>query len=290
MSATKTKSPFDGVAAAIESAGVVDGPAKLVASAVRGSVSGALKEVLSGTWLGHALHPLLTDVVIGSLMSATAVDLLAGKSGEQAAERLIMLGIAAYPPTALSGASDWADASVDDAVRRVGIVHATGNVVGLSLYGASLRERRRGNRGRGKLLGLAGLGVMSVGAYLGAHMSMRQGIGPDQTVFDPGPGDWTRATETSQLQDGKPLRVVVDDTPVLLVKHGPTIHAIHDRCSHRGCSLAEGKLDGEAIVCGCHGSRFDLRDGSLLAGPATAPQPAYDVREQDGKIELRLQP
>lgn len=288
MSSTHTKSPFEGAVTAVESAAIVDGPANLVADAVRGNVSGKLKEILSGTWLGHALHPLLTDVVIGSLMSATAVDLLVGEAGAQAAERLIMVGIAAYPPTAMTGASDWADASVDDGVRRVGIVHAGGNLVGLSLYGASLRARRRGRRGRAKLLGLAGLGVMGVGAYLGGHLSMQRAIGPNQTAFDPGPTEWTPAADPGQLEEGRPVRVVVDDTPVLLLRHGTTIHAIHDRCSHRGCSLTEGELDGEAIVCGCHGSRFDVRDGSLLAGPATAAQPAYAVREHDGRIELRL--
>jgi nitrite reductase/ring-hydroxylating ferredoxin subunit len=83
--------------------------------------------------------------------------------------------------------------------------------------------------------------------------------------------------------------VVVEDTPVLLVRHRKHVHALHDRCSHRGCSLAElGELDGETIQCGCHGSRFSLRDGSVERGPATAPQPSYEVREREGSIEIKL--
>jgi nitrite reductase/ring-hydroxylating ferredoxin subunit len=81
---------------------------------------------------------------------------------------------------------------------------------------------------------------------------------------------------------------VVDETPVLLVKDGERIFAIHDRCSHRGCSLSQGELEGEEIVCGCHGSRFDLKDGSVKHGPATAPQPFFQVRDRDGIVEVRL--
>jgi nitrite reductase/ring-hydroxylating ferredoxin subunit len=73
----------------------------------------------------------------------------------------------------------------------------------------------------------------------------------------------------------------------LLLKAGERIYAIHDRCSHRGCSLAEGNVEGHEIVCSCHFSRFDLRDGSVTRGPATAPQPAFQVRERDGVLEVR---
>jgi nitrite reductase/ring-hydroxylating ferredoxin subunit len=75
---------------------------------------------------------------------------------------------------------------------------------------------------------------------------------------------------------------------VLLVRHAGGIHAIHDRCSHRGCSLADGELEGDAVTCGCHGSQFDLRDGSLLRGPATAGQPSFEARESGGQVEVRL--
>jgi nitrite reductase/ring-hydroxylating ferredoxin subunit len=81
--------------------------------------------------------------------------------------------------------------------------------------------------------------------------------------------------------------VVVEDTPVLLLRAGENLFAIHDRCSHRGCSLSDGEVEGEEIVCSCHGSRFSLRDGSLRHGPATSPQPAFETRQQDGRIEIR---
>jgi nitrite reductase/ring-hydroxylating ferredoxin subunit/uncharacterized membrane protein len=274
-----------------ESAAPLDSLGEKVGKAVRGALGpGKLKDAVSGTWLGHAVHPMLTDVVIGSFTSATLLDLLGGDDDGTAAERLIGVGIAAYAPTALTGVNDWADSEpVDATVRRVGLVHASTNALALTLYGSSLAARRRGDRAKGKVLALAGAGVLAAGGYLGGHMSFTKGVGPNQTAYDPGPDDWTKAIEADELEQDEPKTVVVEDTPVLLVRHRKHVHALHDRCSHRGCSLGElGELDGETIQCGCHGSRFSLRDGSVERGPATAPQPAYEVREQNGSVEIRL--
>jgi nitrite reductase/ring-hydroxylating ferredoxin subunit/uncharacterized membrane protein len=277
----------------VESAAPLDGLGEKVGKAVRGAIKpGALKDAISGTWLGHAFHPVLTDVVIGSLTSATLLDVLGGDDDGTAAERLIGVGIAVYAPTALTGVNDWADSEPADAkVRRVGLVHASTNVLALTLYGSSLAARRRGSQGKGKVLSLAGAGVLAAGGYLGGHMSFTKGVGPNQTAYDPGPDEWTKAIDADQLPQDEPKTVVVDETPVLLVRHRKHVHALHDRCSHRGCSLGElGEVDGETVECGCHGSRFSLRDGSVERGPATAPQPAYEVREQDGAVEIRLPP
>jgi nitrite reductase/ring-hydroxylating ferredoxin subunit len=277
---------------AVEAASPLDAPAKKIAKTVRNTISpGAVKDALSGTWLGHAVHPMLTDVVIGSFLSATLLDLLGTDADSGAQERLIAVGIAAYGPTALTGVNDWADSEPgNDPVRRAGLVHAGSNAVALTLYSSSLAARRRGQHGKGKLLSTAGAAVLGFGGFLGGHISFTKGIGPNQTIFDEGPDDWSEAIASEDLQADEPTAVNVGDTPVLLVRHRKHVHAIHDRCSHRGCSLAgTGELDGETIECGCHGSRFSLRDGSVERGPATSPQPAYEVREQDGKVEIKLQ-
>jgi nitrite reductase/ring-hydroxylating ferredoxin subunit/uncharacterized membrane protein len=284
----RTLSPLEPLVERIESTALLDKPAAPVSQAVQAVLSpGGLKDAASGTWLGHALHPALTDVVIGSFFGSTVVDLLVGDEGGVASDRLIMLGIAAYGPTAFAGASDWVDAAADDRVKRVGIVHAAGNLTALGFYTSSLIARRRGARWRASLLSVCGASVLMMGGYLGGHMSFRRGIGPDQTAFDPGSSEWAPAADAAQLRDGRPTRVVVDDTPVLLLKDGELIYAIHDRCSHRGCSLSEGEVEGNEIVCGCHGSRFDLRDGSVKRGPATAPQPGFQVRQREGIVEVR---
>lgn len=282
--------PLQRAVGALESAGALDGPGKAVGKAVRGRLEpGPVKDGLSGTWLGHALHPILTDVVIGSFVSASVLDMLGGDGDGAAAQRLLAVGLAAYGPTALTGVSDWADTeAADPRVRRVGLVHAASNAAAASLYTASLLSRRRGSHGRGKLLALAGGAVLGAAGYLGGHLTLVRGVGPNQTAFDPGPGDWTEAPDSGDLAPGRPRRVVVDDTPVLLVRHSDGLHALHDRCSHRGCSLSDGEISGESVTCPCHGSRFDLRDGSVQRGPASSPQPAYEVRERDGRVEIRL--
>jgi nitrite reductase/ring-hydroxylating ferredoxin subunit/uncharacterized membrane protein len=273
------------LARTIERASALDPVGKAVAKAVRGALDpGPVKDALSGTWLGHALHPLLTDVVIGTWLSALVLDATGGDP--DASERLIAAGVVCAVPTALTGATDWADAEpVGDGVRRVGVVHGVGNVAVLGLQVASLAARRRGARRRGMALSLAAGGLLGLTGYLGGHLGFARGVGVDQTAFDAGPDDWTDATAAGEV-DSEPTAVVVGDTPLLLVRVAGSLLAIHDRCSHRGCSLSRGTLDDGTIECACHGSRFSLRDGHVERGPASAPQPAFDVREREGRIEV----
>jgi nitrite reductase/ring-hydroxylating ferredoxin subunit len=267
---------------------VVDSVAGRAGKAVRGALSpGGVRDALAGTWLGHAVHPALTDAVIGTWLSATLLDLTGGDRA--AARRLVGAGVLAALPTALTGVTDWADSeAVDDGVRRVGAVHATANVGALALQIASYVARGRGDTGRGVALSLAAMGAASGSAYLGGYLSFERGVGVDQTAFDRGPSDWTAAMPADGLADGELRSVVVGDTPVLLVRTPAGVRALHDRCSHRGCSLADGELDGDVVQCACHGSRFRLADGGIERGPATAAQPAFEVREAGGRIEVRL--
>jgi nitrite reductase/ring-hydroxylating ferredoxin subunit/uncharacterized membrane protein len=273
----------------LERVAKLDTPAKAIGKKVREVLAPEpLKGAISGTWLGHPVHPPATDLVIGSFLSASVLDLVAPRAGGRAAQRLIMVGIAAAAPTAVTGFSDWADTELsDEGVRRVGLIHAQANVVALLFYSASLVARRRGARLRGALLALAGAGVLGASGHLGGHMAYVRGVGINQTAFDPGPEDWTAVTAGVDLTDGQPHAADAADTPVLLVRQEGRVYAIHDRCSHRGCLLSDGDLDGHVITCSCHGSRFDIRDGTLLQGPATVSQPAFDVREVGERIEVR---
>jgi nitrite reductase/ring-hydroxylating ferredoxin subunit/uncharacterized membrane protein len=285
MSAATPLRPF---VDALEQTAALDSVGKTVGKVVRNTLGrGEAKDAISGTWFGHPVHPPLTDVVIGSFLGASLLDLLGGEG--KASERLLGVGLVAAVPTALTGVNDWADTEIaDQAVRRVGLVHATANTSALILYASSLAARRRGARGRGAILALAGTAVMTVGGYLGGHMSYVRGVGPNQTAFDPGPEEWTDIGEAGAFPDGALRAVVAQDTPVLVLRHGDGIHAIHNRCSHRGCLLSEGEVEGHVVTCACHGSQFDVRDGSIVRGPATASQPAFDARESEGKVEIKL--
>ncbi|HEV2773956.1 MAG TPA: Rieske 2Fe-2S domain-containing protein [Solirubrobacteraceae bacterium] len=267
----------------------LDGPAGAAAKAVAQVVGqGPLKDLLSGTRLGHPLHPLLTDIPIGALTSATVLDLIAAERGEHAADMLVALGVLAAVPTAAAGAADWSDSYGPD--QRVGAVHAIANVIGLGLYGWSLRARRRGDRATGRALGLAGMTSMAVGGYLGGYLSHSRGVGVNNAFHQHGPEDWTAVLDEAQLEEGVPARAVAGDATVLLYRTGGDIHAIGSRCSHAGGPLDEGDVDDASctVTCPWHQSVFRLEDGSVVHGPASVPQAAYDARINAGRVEVRL--
>jgi nitrite reductase/ring-hydroxylating ferredoxin subunit/uncharacterized membrane protein len=270
----------------LEKIDALDRPGRAVAGAVsRVLPPGPVKDLLSGTWLGHTLHPVLTDLPIGTLTSAMLLDLLGGEDTDRAAELLIGVGLVSSLPTAAAGLSDWTDTIAGE--RRLGFVHASSNTVALALYSGSWLARRRGNRRLGVALGFAGGAATLVGAYLGGHLSLTKGVGVDQTAFETGPRDWTAVLGEDELTDGELRRVDVEGTAVLLFKRGAEIRALSNRCSHLGCPLDEGQVHDGRVTCPCHGSTFRLDDGAVVRGPARTPQPVYEVRIEDGKLEVR---
>jgi nitrite reductase/ring-hydroxylating ferredoxin subunit/uncharacterized membrane protein len=270
----------------IERLAALDAAAEPLQKGVRLAIpeESLLKDLLSGTWLGHPLHPPLTDVVIGAWTSALLLDLLGGDYSEEAANRLIAAGILAAVPTAAAGLSDWAE--LRGGTRRVGVVHATGNVTALVLHILSWRARRRHRRRGGIALSALGYCVATFSAWLGGHLSFGKGVGVNQTAFEDGPADWTPVLSEAGLEEGKLIAADADSLAVLLVSKDDRIYALADRCSHRGCSLHDGRLSGDTVTCPCHGSTFRL-DGSVVKGPATAPQPTFDVRTSGAKVEIR---
>ena len=265
----------------------LDGPAKRVAKTVRAVLpAGPVKDVLSGTPLGHPAHPVLTDVPIGSWTSAVVLDLIGGSESRTAARRLVAVGILASLPTAASGYSDWADSEMSsDSVRRTGLVHAASNAAAIGLFTASYLARRRGEGGR--LLALAGAGAMTVGGHLGGHLSFVEGVGVNQTVFAKGSGEWTATVAEEELSDGKPVCVRAGEVDVMIVRDADGLHALDDHCTHRGGPLHEGEVADGCVICPWHASRFRLADGSIEQGPAVTPQPVYETRVVDGRVEVR---
>ncbi|MDQ4133732.1 MAG: Rieske (2Fe-2S) protein [Actinomycetota bacterium] len=257
---------------------------------MRGVVSkalspGAVRNALNGTWLGHPAHPMLTDVVIGSWTSAFFLDLLGGKPARPAADRLVGLGVLAALPTAAAGLADWADSSSVD--RRVGLVHALINVKATALYSLSYLARRRGRRSAGVALGLLGAAAATVSGHLGGHLSYRRGVNVNRNAWHDGPSEWEPAGVDPGLAEGEPVLGQAGDAEVLIVRQGPRICALGDVCSHAGGPLHEGKVGGGRVTCPWHGSTFELTDGAVVTGPATAPQPAYDVRVEGGTVSVR---
>jgi uncharacterized membrane protein len=183
-----TTSPLNALAARLESVEALDGPGRTAGHLVRGLIpDGAPKDVLSGAWLGHAVHPILTDIPIGTWTSSVLLDWIGGEGSRTASDRLILVGVLAAGATFATGWSDWADAEErNSAVRRFGLVHAAANASATALMIGSLRARERGARGRGKLLSLAGSAALGAGGWLGGHLSYTLGAGV--TAGAPAPG------------------------------------------------------------------------------------------------------
>lgn len=247
-----------------------------------------VRNLLSGTNLGHPLHPMLTDVPIGAWSMSTLLDTVGGPETEPAADLLVGTGILAAVPTAASGLNDWSDTIGSD--RRVGMVHAGANVAALALYVASLIARRQGYRDRGRALGLAGFGVLLAGGYLGGHLSFVTGVNVNHTAFEHRPGQWTPVLADADLADGEHRKALAGEVPVLLYRHGGQVLALSETCSHAGGPLDEGDFADGCVTCPWHGSTFRLADGTVVRGPASAPQPSYDTRVRDGQIEVRARP
>ncbi len=178
-----TESPLNVLAARLESVQALDAPGRAAGRAVRGLIpDGVAKEALSGAWLGHALHPLLTDIPIGVWTSSVLLDWIGGHSSRSAADRLILTGLLTTGAVVATGWSDWADAEQgDDAVRRSGVVHATVNAAATGLMLGSYLARRRGARGRGRVLSLGGTALLGAGGWLGGHLSYTLGVGVSAT-------------------------------------------------------------------------------------------------------------
>lgn len=247
---------------------------------------GKFKDLVSGTWLGHPIHPMLSDLPIGFWTSSFVLDMVPNEKLHETSDAFIGLGIATALPTAIAGFSDLSDVDEDEGLS-VGTAHALGNSAALACYILSLAARRAGDRRAGVALSTAGAAFATAGGYFGGHMILRRGIGVNQTAFETPPGEWTRVKKDGALKEGRPVMVRVDGDDVLLYRSGEKIYALANRCSHRGGPLNEGEIKDGTVTCSWHQSTFKLKDGSVVNGPATAPQPAYEVRTKDGQIEVR---
>ena len=140
-------------------------------------------EALRGTWIGHALHPAMTDLPLGLWTAASVLDLVGGQAARPAAQRLLGLGVLSATPTAATGLAEWAKA--DRAGQRVGVAHADLNAVGIGLYAASWSARRRQRHVLGAALALAGAGAVGASGYLGGHLTTVQKIGSTHPALAP---------------------------------------------------------------------------------------------------------
>jgi hypothetical protein len=167
----------------LEDATALDAPVRAVEPTIRAVFgTGTRGSVLRGDWLGHAIHPLLTDLVIGTWTSATVLDMFGGRASSASAQRLVGAGLLVVGPTAWTGWAEWSTAGPRD--KRVGLVHAVTNGLAIGVYSASWMARQRGRHGAGVRLALTGAAISGVGAYLGGHLAAARKVGSHHPAYD----------------------------------------------------------------------------------------------------------
>lgn len=147
----------------------------------------ALMDVLHGRWIGHAIHPALSDLPIGLWSGASLLDLC---GDEQGATVMTAAGCASAVATAATGTADWSVTAGRD--RRLALVHGLANSAVLGIQIGALVARVRGHRRLGQLLGAAGLGSSAAAAYVGGELVFGRELMVDHGAFTAGPSKWTR--------------------------------------------------------------------------------------------------
>ncbi|WP_182360022.1 Rieske 2Fe-2S domain-containing protein [Tomitella gaofuii] len=270
----------------IEHLAALDTVVSPVSDAVQRAVRPKLvRNALSGTWLGHPVHPMLVAVPIGAWGMSPLFDIVGGKQGNRAASTLIAAGLVAAVPTAATGLNDWSDSKAPES--RVGAVHAAANTSASALFLASLASRFTGRTAVGKALSWAGIALVGAGGYLGGHLTYARAMNVNHTAWLDIPSDWTRVASESELPDDGTLTADCRGQEILLSRSGDRVGAIAATCSHMGGPLGEGEQTAGCVTCPWHGSIFRLDDGTVVRGPASAPQPVFDARIVDGGIEIR---
>src|SRR5690242_4139897 len=240
----------------------------------------AVELLHGGRWIGHPLHPALSDLPIGLWAGVMVLDVMDRDStpgrGMDAAGILSAAGILAAGATAVTGLADWTVSDEQD--RRVGLFHGLINTVALGLQGASLGTRMAGHRSTARALGAASLTVTAAAGYLGGHLVFTKGVMVNRVAWSLGPRRWTRALQDADLPDDSPTAVEAEGRQIMLYRHGGSLYAIDNVCGHAGGLLSRGTVADLTVTCPLHGARFALADGGVGRGPANQPQPVLPTR------------
>ena len=250
----------------------------------------AVELMHGGRWAGHSVHTALSDLPIGFWSGALLLDVL-GKDVPTADARmdpaatLSAAGLAAAVGTVATGVTDWTVSDGED--RRVGLFHGLLNTAGIALQAASLAARLTGHRRPAQALGLGSMATTAAAGFVGGHLVQGRAVMVNRVATTSGPTRWVRTVADAELPDGGTIGVEVEGRKVLLHRAGGEIHALDDICSHAGALLSRGQVEGCVVTCPLHESRFDLRDGRIVRGPAHHPQPVLPARIRNGWIEVR---
>ncbi len=251
-----------------------------------------LQDFLNGVWLGHSLHAVLVDVVVGGATAALLLDVLrvffAVDGLETATTWVLALALLSGIGAIFSGLTDYKDTLKGDEKNLAGL-HGTINLVAIGFFAVSLLQRLGGGHDAAFWVLLAGYGVVSVGSYIGGHVVFKYGYMVNRNAFAKGKRakEFTAVLPAADLPPDTPTKASLGATTLVLVRRGDVVHALKETCSHAGGPLSEGRLTGDGIQCPWHFSVFRLADGSVRHGPAATRQVAYAARINADQVEVQ---
>ena len=270
-----------------------DGTAKLM-DAIYGALGRPgklLQDFLNGSWLGHSLHPVIVDVVIGGATAAVLLQVLSWLGvGELRVALLWVLGLTWLSALSaiVTGLTDFKDTATGDERHVVGL-HGLINIVATAiLVGAFLALLAEADALAGWLL-VVGYVVIGVGGFIGGHVVFKYGYMVNHNAFAGGKKakEFTAVLPAAELAEATPTKAMLGTTALVVVRRGDLVFALKETCSHAGGPLAQGRLEGYTVVCPWHASAFRLSDGAVRHGPATTRQIAYRARINGDQVEVQ---
>jgi len=252
-----------------------------------------LQDLLNGSWLGHSLHAVLVDVVIGGATAALLLDVLrvffAVDGLETATTWVLALAGLSAIGAVITGLTDYKDTAPNSAERDIAGLHGLINIVATVGFGISILQRLGGSHDGAFWVLLVAYLVVSVGGYIGGHVVFKYGYMVNHNAFNRGKRakEFTPVIAAAELPEGTPTKAMFGTTAVMLVRRGDVVHALKETCSHAGGPLSEGELKDDTITCPWHFSTFRLADGGVVHGPAGSRQVSYRARVASGQVELQ---
>jgi nitrite reductase/ring-hydroxylating ferredoxin subunit len=250
-----------------------------------------LQDLLNGSWLGHSLHPVVVDVVVGGATAAVLLQLLIWFGmGEVRLALLWILGLTWLSGVSaiVTGLTDFKDTATGDERNVVGL-HGLVNIIAtLGLLAAFLGLLANAD-GLAAWLLIGSYVVLSAGAFIGGHVVFKYGYMVNRNAFARGKAakEFTAVLPAAALPEATPTKAMLGATALVVVRRDDVVYALKETCSHAGGPLSEGTLEGDTIICPSHGSAFRLRDGAVRHGPASTRQVAYAARIQGGQVEVQ---
>ena len=259
---------------------------------VLGRPGKVLQDFVNGSWLGHPVHPVVTDVVIGGATVIAVFDVATLVLGAQGLETASLVGVGIVALAAIgastTGLTDFKDTHTGDE-RNVAVLHGLINLAATLAYVVSFFLRLGGSNGLGIGLSLIGVLILTIGGFIGGHLVFKYGYTVNRNAFAKGQRakDYTPVILAADVPDNTLTKATLGTTTLVIVRRGNLAYALKSTCAHAGGPLDRGTLVGDTVVCPWHDSAFRLTDGAVRHGPATVRQVAYRARIENGQMEVQ---